>query len=233
MFFEKILDNHQKFYKEITVGENKHIIESLSRGSISLLDGFIENIDIVNEFYKIVYQKNNVNRIVLCGINPGRNGAGKTGVPFIDNLSLSKILSKIEERDSEPSAQFVWSVISKFNNFNEFFDSVYLTNISWLGFTKNGNNYQYYELENELRVEFIKGFVQEMNIVKPYAIIPLSIDVNKDINILKNKYNKNWNVINRLNHPSWCSFNTERANEWCNRYYEEIKRQIEKSKTST
>lgn len=39
-------------------------------------------------------------RVVLCGINPGRNGAGKTGIPFIDFSGASHLLSGIGQNDS-------------------------------------------------------------------------------------------------------------------------------------
>lgn len=218
--FDTIIDNHLLLYKEITTGNKKNIGESLNKNGISILKGFVENVSVVREFYKKVYNATNKHRIVLCGINPGRKGAGMTGVPFFDNIALSQILPSIKNNDSERSGQFIWSVISQLG-ISDFFENVYITNICWFGFTRYGRNYNYYNLEEELKKEFFEGFIEEMEIVQPSVIFSLSKKVSGDLKRLKDMYNKDWQIDNSLKHPVWCSFPT-RADEWRKRYIDAI-----------
>ena len=90
----------------------------------------------------------------------------------------------INEDGSELSAQFFFDIISIFN-VEEFFNHVYLTNISWFGFIKDGNNFNYYNLDSSLIEELTYGFIEEMRIVEPKAIIPLSKEVEKTLKKMK------------------------------------------------
>jgi hypothetical protein len=74
---ERIIDLHLKFYQSL-FREKKCITEALFNQGISVLTGFVDNVHVVRDFYESCY-KNDNRRIVLCGINPGRLGAGKTG----------------------------------------------------------------------------------------------------------------------------------------------------------
>ena len=67
---------------------------------IELLDDFLDNWENVKRFYE-KYYANGYPKTVLCGINPGKNGAGKTGIPFLDFDSLSKLIDGIEHTDTE------------------------------------------------------------------------------------------------------------------------------------
>lgn len=198
---EDLLKQKVDFYREIVSGKNRDIFDSLNEENIHILPGFIENFDVVKEFYRTYYNHHKRERIVLCGINPGRLGAGKTGVPFLDYKSLSQLLPKVNNLDSEQSAQFIWQVISAIGP-DKFFDKVYLTNISWFGFSKSGVNFNYYELSPKLQKVFTKGFVNEMAIIQPRIIIPLSIEVNKTLENM----NLGYKIGKRLNHPNYCKF---------------------------
>lgn len=198
---QRILEQKLDFYKQITTGEKKWIHEELHHQQIEILTGFIKNIEMVRAFYRTYYKNSNTNRIVLCGINPGRFGAGKTGVPFLDFKSLSNLIPNVKKDDSEGSAQFVFKVISNIGP-TYFFDQVYLTNISWFGFLKNNNNLNYYELDERLQKEFLSGFAEEMRIVKPHIIIPLSLEVEKSLHSMNLEYK----IGKRLQHPNYCKF---------------------------
>ena len=218
-----IINRHEKFYNEIISGKNI-IKDYLENNNISILEGFIQNVKIVYEFYKKVYCTDKKNRIVFCGINPGRKGAGKTGVPFFDYMSLSNILASVKNNDSEQSAQFIWSVISECG-IEDFFNNVYLTNICWLGFTKDKKNINYYEFDENIKELIFNEFLKEMRIIKPKIIFSLSNEVHNDLIRLKTKFNENWEINNNLKHPYFCSFNN--TDEWRKKYLETIK-----SKTS-
>lgn len=208
------------YYDSITNGEKEWVIERLNHQNINILKGFIKNSKLVTDFYKLYYC-NNRNRIVLCGINPGKLGAGKTGVPFLDFKSLSKMLPNIKDTDCELSAQFIYSVITHFGN-KTFFDNVYLTNISWFGFTKDNNNFNYYNMDQDLQDEFTSGFIEEMEIVQPSVIIPLSEDTEKSLKNMNKRKNLGLKIAKRIAHPYYYSNFPTRYEDGLNKYIETI-----------
>lgn len=81
-----------------------------------LMNPFIKGkaLAISNDFYDLFYNDELPRKIIL-GINPGRHGAGLTGVPFTDSKQLSKL--NIDARgikSFEPSAVFIYRIIEKF-----------------------------------------------------------------------------------------------------------------------
>lgn len=147
---------------------------------------------------------NQATRVVLCGINPGKNGAGKTGIPFLDFNSVSQLLSGIGQDDRERSAQFILSVIKEIGS-ETFFRNVYMTNISWFGFTKEGNNSRYYKLPSPLSTTFTDSFIAEMDIVQPKVIVPLSEEVEKTLKQMIRDGRLQYPIVERLPHPYYCS----------------------------
>ncbi|WP_394173992.1 uracil-DNA glycosylase family protein [Guptibacillus hwajinpoensis] len=212
---DKIVDLHLNFYQSLQ-GEKKWVLDALSEEGISVLTGFIDNVDLVKRFYEACYRSQS-SRVVLCGINPGRLGAGKTGVPFIDYKSLSKVVKGVNNNDQELSAQFIYSIIDKFGT-NTFFDSFYLTNLSWFGFTKENYNYNYYKLPIELQNEFTSGFIEEMTIVNPKIIIPLSKEVEKSLKKMKKEQLIDAPIGKALAHPYYYSNFPTRYEEGIKRY---------------
>lgn len=86
-------------------------------------------------------------RSFLFGINPGRFGAGITGVPFTDPLRLEQEcgIANPFPKKQELSSQFVWLVINAYGGAEAFCRDFYITSISPLGFIKNGININYYD----------------------------------------------------------------------------------------
>lgn len=178
-------------------------MELLEREKITILDGFYNNIKLVQRYYQTFYPTQE-KRVVLCGINPGRNGAGKTGIPFIDFKGASHLLSDIGKNDSEQSAQFILSIINKIES-NIFYKNVYMTNISWFGFIKGGRNLNYYRLPSPLPTTFTESFIAEMDIVQPKIIVPLSIEVERTLNQMRKDKRLKYPLAPRLSHPYYCS----------------------------
>lgn len=79
---------------------------------ISVLRGFLDNWDMIRKFNDKFYG-DNLPKTVLCGINPGKNGAGKTGLPFLDFTSLSKVMGGVDRQDTERSAQFFYDIVQE------------------------------------------------------------------------------------------------------------------------
>jgi hypothetical protein len=178
-------------------------IESLLKGSeVSVLDDFLKNWNIIRLFNETYYQ-NSYPKTVLCGINPGRNGAGKTGIPFLDFSSLSKLVVSVEQTDSERSAQFFYDVVSEFGA-KEFYSSFYVTNISWVGYIKGNKNLNYYKLPEIPKAFILEMFKYEMEEILPKTIIAMSGEVKNTLNQIYG--DSAINVKSSLPHPNYCAF---------------------------
>lgn len=121
---------------------------------IRIMNPFKENKNILpvsSAFYKKYYSDSNPRHMIL-GINPGRFGAGLTGIPFTDPKRLQSRCHIEYKGDSahEPSSVFVYEVIEAFGGEAEFYNQFYINSICPLGFTSvkdNGKevNYNYYD----------------------------------------------------------------------------------------
>lgn len=86
-------------------------------------------------------------RQLLLGINPGRFGAGVTGINFTAAKQLTKDC-KIEHpfgRGSELSAEFIYAVINAYGGPQKFYRSFFIGSVCPLGFVKEGKNVNYYD----------------------------------------------------------------------------------------
>lgn len=86
-------------------------------------------------------------RVAVWGINPGRFGAGITGLSFTDPHALKHVLgiASILEGRREISAEFIQGVIESYGGAERFFADVYLTALCPLGFVRNGVNINFYD----------------------------------------------------------------------------------------
>ncbi len=86
-------------------------------------------------------------RLALYGINPGRFGAGITGLAFTDPWALNHQLNIPTSLDGrrEPSAVFISAVIDAYGGAQAFYDDVLLTAFSPLGFVRSGVNVNFYD----------------------------------------------------------------------------------------
>jgi len=111
-------------------------------------------------------------RQLLFGINPGRFGAGTTGINFTAPKQLTEIIG-IEhgfKYQTELSAEFIYEVITLYGGPNKFYGDFFLSSISPLGFVKNGKNLNYYDdkaLMNALEPFIIKSIAQQLRIFRP------------------------------------------------------------------
>lgn len=101
-------------------------------------------------FYRKYYQ-DQLPRVYLFGINPGRFGAGITGIPFTDPIRLTGVcgIPHAFEHKPELSSEFIYAVIEAYGGVEAFYRDVYITSLSPLGFTKAGKtgevNVNYYD----------------------------------------------------------------------------------------
>jgi len=98
------------------------------------------------KFYKKYYNNSQPRKIIL-GINPGRFGAGLTGIPFTDPVKLEEecgIKNDLTKK-RELSADFIYMMINAFGGKETFYNQFYFGSVSPLGFTKDGKNLNYYD----------------------------------------------------------------------------------------
>lgn len=99
----------------------------------------------MESFYHRFYNDNR-NRTFILGINPGRFGAGTTGVPFTDPIRLRLMgLDNSFPAKQELSSVFIYDMIDACGGPEVFYSQFYITSLSPLGFVKNGKNYNYYD----------------------------------------------------------------------------------------
>jgi len=191
----------------------------LFKKEIGILSDFLKNKENVIKFDNYYINKNKP-KIVLCGLNPGRLGAGLTGIPFIDFNSLSQMLPNIERFDKENSANFIFKIIQRFG-FEYFYEKFYITNISKYGYYKigSGKNINYPDLPIQVQDWLYEKFIDEMKSLNPDVIIPLSESVENSLKKLKSQGSLPYQIGERLNHPSWVmTYKKKEMDIWLDKY---------------
>jgi len=103
-------------------------------------------IEIAARFFNKYFNDDHPRRLLL-GINPGRYGAGITGVNFTAPKQL-KEHCKIDHHfkiSSELSAEFIYEMICAYGGVKKFYREWFIGSVCPLGFTKKGKNINYYD----------------------------------------------------------------------------------------
>ncbi len=134
---------------------------------------FEGTMDIATAFYRKYYNDNEPRSIIL-GINPGRFGAGVTGIPFTDS---KRLISECNipysgKATHEPSSVFVYEMIHAFGGVEAFYKKFYINSLCPLGFTKEDKegkekNYNYYDSKELMAA--VRDFIID-NIRKQVAL---------------------------------------------------------------
>ncbi len=121
---------------------------------ISIMNPFRQNdliLPVSSSFYKKFYNDYRTRHLIL-GINPGRFGAGATGIPFTDTKRLNNPcgIAYSGKATHEPSSVFVYEVIEAYGGAHNFYNDFYINSVFPLGFTiSDGSgkvkNYNYYD----------------------------------------------------------------------------------------
>ena len=100
-------------------------------------------------------------RKLFLGINPGRFGAGVTGVNFTAAKQLTTDCG-IEHsfgKQSELSAEFIYAMINAYGGPARFYHHHFIGSVCPLGFVKDGKNINYYD-DKELQTA-VEPFIIE------------------------------------------------------------------------
>ena len=103
-------------------------------------------IELIKKFFEKYFNDTKPRRLML-GINPGRYGAGITGVNFTaprqlkENCGIDHHLGLT----SELSAEFIYDMIGEYGGVKKFYTNWFIGSVCPLGFIKNGKNINYYD----------------------------------------------------------------------------------------
>jgi hypothetical protein len=182
--------------------------------------------DIVTAFFTRFYN-DQLDRILVLGINPGRFGAGVTGITFTDPIRLGRdcqIPNGFEKR-AELSSRFIYEVIKAYGGCQVFYQRFFLSAVSPLGFVRDGRNLNYYDDKD---LEMAVGKFIELTLS---GQIDLGIKTDKVICLGEGKNMKYLENLNgrlklfgeviSLPHPRWVmQYRFKRKEEFISKYLE-------------
>lgn len=164
----------------------------------ALLNPFIENPEtklVMTEFYEKFYNDCQKRKLIL-GINPGRFGAGLTGVPFTDtkHLKSSCEIEMHSAQSHETSGMFVYDLIEAFGGVESFYKAFFIQNAFPLAIVRKTAadkwvNANYYD--NSKLVEATKDEI----ILHLQRLVALGVDTSVAFVLGK----KNFRFINKIN----------------------------------
>ena len=115
-------------------------------------------IELIKKFFE-KYFNDTMPRRLMLGINPGRYGAGITGVNFTAPRQL-KENCRIDHHlglSSELSAEFIYDMINEYGGVKKFYTNWFIGSVCPLGFIKSGKNINYYD--DKKLIEAVTPFI--------------------------------------------------------------------------
>jgi len=217
---EKILS----FYKNLQLPHN------LPHGVDILNPFFSKKVQDLNARFYNKYYSDQESRTYLIGINPGRFGAGITGIPFTDPIRLHDVLGFENDLDKKPelSSKFIYDIIAHIGGPELFFRSFYFTSVSPLGFVKDGKNLNYYDqndLQDQLEPFMVDSMWQQVNSINTNRKVAFSLGQGKNFKYLENLNRKHgfFESIKPLPHPRWVmQYRLKRKLEFIDLYAEKL-----------
>lgn len=156
-------------FADKVIGFNRHLVYKgdLPEG-FQVMNPFLDNpetMQVMGEFYHRYYHDTRQRRFII-GINPSRNGAGVTGVPFTDTKRLEKAcgITMKSARTHEVSSVFLYEMIEAYGGVEHFYHDFYINSpfpLAIIRQTAGGAwlNANYYD--DPLLFKMVKGFTIE------------------------------------------------------------------------
>jgi hypothetical protein len=183
-----------------------------------------EVMKVVKQFFTKFYDDSRPRKLLL-GINPGRHGAGMTGINFTGPRQLKEIcgIDHPWGNSSELSAEFIYEVIGQYGGPSVFYGNYFLGSVSPLGFTKDGKNINYYDdkkLERAVTPFIVDTIRQQLDMGFDRTIC-LCIGGEKNFKFLQalNQKNGFFQSIRPLAHPRFImQYRRKKKQEFVNEY---------------
>jgi hypothetical protein len=210
---------------------NEHLKLDIPLGKgVEVMNPFTDDTvrELARKFYNKYYSDKH-SRKLLLGINPGRFGAGVTGIPFTDPVKLQEDCGIVNpfKKVRESSADFVYDMIKVYGGSEAFYAKYFIQAVCPLGFLKNGLNYNYYDdpkLE-KLVTPFIIGSIHTMIGFGMDTSVCYCLGNGKNFKYLS-KLNKDYNFFGEvvpLPHPRWVvQYRRKRYDEFVGVYLEAL-----------
>lgn len=177
---------------------------------ISILNPFAkeEVRHVCRQFYEKYYADDQPRNVIL-GINPGRLGAGITGINFTDPDKLERICGIANEFDkkAELSSRFVYDWILRAGSVASFYERNIILSVCPLGFVREGKNINYYDDKN-LQARCEKLIIRQQNLLRDEAQVTnkaYMLGKGKNYQYFKklNDFHGWYDEVIALPHPRW------------------------------
>jgi hypothetical protein len=214
-----------QYYKELQPpprlpGNIEWLYPQQNPGVISVVESFC------HKFYN-----DSQERTLMLGINPGRFGAGITGVNFTASRQLEDYCG-IEhpfKKRSELSAEFIYEVINAYGGAQAFYAHFFIGSVCPLGFIKGGKNINYYD-DKELMQTVQPFIIRNMERLLSYKVnkkrvICIGGEKNyKYLSALNEKFN--WfKTIDIVPHPRFImQYRRKYLDQYIDQYLEVLKK---------
>jgi hypothetical protein len=164
-------------------------------------------------------------RYICFGINPGRFGAGVTGVPFTDPILLESACGITNDFDKKPelSARFIHEMIAAYGGVKLFFERYYISAISPLGYIREGVNLNYYDIKGFKSIfeQYVVEQIEKQIAFGIHTEVAYSIGKGQNVKYL-NHINKKYGFFKKvvaLPHPRWVmQYRLKRKDEFIKEY---------------
>lgn len=188
----------------------------------------------MERFYQQYYNDED-KRIGIFGINPGRFGAGLTGVPFTDPIRLETEcgINNSFAKKPELSSEFVYRVVNEWGGPEAFYRQFYITSLSPMGFTKDGKNYNYYDdkkLQRAVELHIIENIRAQIGLgLSTRVALCMGQGQNMQYFEKLNREHGFFDAILPLPHPRWVmQYRRKRLEEFVGEYVSTLKLAVER-----
>lgn len=194
-----------------------------------------ETLALSSAFYR-KYYNDTYKRHLILGINPGRFGAGLTGIPFTDpkHLVANCGLDYSGASAHEPSSVFIYDMIKAFGGEELFYGKFYIHSVCPLGLTTintkgkevNCNYYDSKELQTSV-LDFIVENIKTQLSFNVYTNVCFCLGTGKNERFLKDLNEKYgfFKEIVALEHPRFImQYKSKQKDEYIRKYLEVLSR---------
>ena len=198
-----------RFYDEIEHGNCDGSRTRLQSLDIRIITDFLENVRWMERFYESTSNPS-IRGWSSVESTPAGSVRGRSESPSSISGPSTSSWGTRAVLDSEKSARFFYSVVKHLGP-GLFYSTFYVTNVSRLGFTKDGRNINYYRLPEDIQDVILDQFTHEMDLVDPTHIISTGREVERTLASLKASGRIRADIGLRLGHPRWCGIDRNRA----------------------
>ncbi len=185
--------------------------------------------NIMTSFYKKYYQDTYPRRIIF-GINPGRFGAGVTGVPFTDPIKLKQRCGIDNDLPTkkELSSDFIYAMIDALGGVENFYHQFYITSLLPLGLLKGKLNFNYYDdpnVQSSVTPFIIENIKAQKSLVKSDDRLAYCLGEGKNYQYFfkLNTEHRFFEEIIPLPHPRWImQYRLKKKEEYIQLYKEKL-----------